>query len=56
VVIHALETELDGKPVEKNQVEVDGKKYAVYVGSRVSLAHQVRFTDPPPSWTIRSSA
>jgi len=46
VVIHALETELDGKPVEKNQVEVSGKKYAVYVGSRVSLAHQVQIHGP----------
>lgn len=46
VVIHALETELDGKPVEKNQVDVDGKKYAVYVGKRVSLAHQVQIHGP----------
>lgn len=46
VVIHALETELDGKPVEKNQVEVDGRKYAVYVGNRVSLAHQVQIHGP----------
>jgi carbonic anhydrase/acetyltransferase-like protein (isoleucine patch superfamily) len=46
VVIHALETELDGNPVEKNQVEVNGKKYAVYVGSRVSLAHQVQIHGP----------
>ena len=46
VVIHALETELDGKPVEKNQVEVNGKKYAVYVGNRVSLAHQVQIHGP----------
>lgn len=46
VVIHALETELDGKPVEKNLVEVDGKKYAVYVGKRVSLAHQVQIHGP----------
>jgi len=46
VVIHALETELDGKPVEKNQVEVNGKKYAVYVGNRVSLAHQVHIHGP----------
>lgn len=46
VVIHALETELDGKPVEKNQVEVSGKKYAVYVGNRVSLAHQVQIHGP----------
>lgn len=46
VVIHALETELDGKPVEKNLREVSGKKYAVYVGNRVSLAHQVQIHGP----------
>lgn len=46
VVIHALETELDGKPVEKNLMEVEGKKYAVYVGNRVSLAHQVQIHGP----------
>jgi len=46
VVIHALETEQDGKAVEKNQMEVDGKKYAVYVGKRVSLAHQVQIHGP----------
>ena len=42
VVIHALETEMNGQPVEKNLYSVGGKKYAVYVGSRVSLAHQVQ--------------
>ena len=46
VVIHALETEEHGKPVEKNLVQVDGKKYAVYVGNRVSLAHQVQIHGP----------
>ncbi len=46
VVIHALETEMNGQPIEKNQVEVDGKKYAVYVGNRVSLAHQVQIHGP----------
>ena len=46
VVIHALETEEHGKPVEKNLYEVDGRKYAVYVGSRVSLAHQVQVHGP----------
>ncbi len=46
VVIHALETEEHGKPVEKNLVEVGGKKYAVYVGNRVSLAHQVHIHGP----------
>lgn len=46
VVIHALETELDGEPVEKNLYEVAGCKYAVYVGNRVSLAHQVQIHGP----------
>ncbi len=46
VVIHALETEEHGKPLEKNQVEVGGNKYAVYVGNRVSLAHQVQIHGP----------
>lgn len=46
VVIHALETEEHGKPVEKNLYEVEGKKYAVYVGRRVSLAHQVQVHGP----------
>jgi carbonic anhydrase/acetyltransferase-like protein (isoleucine patch superfamily) len=46
VVIHALETEMGGKAVEKNLCEVEGKKYAVYIGSRVSLAHQVQIHGP----------
>lgn len=46
VVIHALETEMNGNPVEKNLFEVDGKKYGVYVGKKVSLAHQVQIHGP----------
>lgn len=46
VVLHGLETELKGTPVEKNLVEADGKRYAVYVGKRVSLAHQVQIHGP----------
>ena len=46
VVIHALETEDEGKPVDGNLYEVTGKKYAVYVGNRVSLAHQVHIHGP----------
>ncbi len=46
VVIHALETEMNGNPVEKNLYEVDGKKYGVFVGRRVSLAHQVQIHGP----------
>jgi len=46
VVIHALETEHDGHPVQSNLMEVDGEKYAVFVGRRVSLAHQVQIHGP----------
>jgi len=46
VVIHALETEMNGKTVEGNICTVDGKRYAVYVGRRVSLAHQVQIHGP----------
>jgi carbonic anhydrase/acetyltransferase-like protein (isoleucine patch superfamily) len=46
VIIHALETELQGKPVTENLYTVNGKEYAVYVGRRVSLAHQVHIHGP----------
>lgn len=46
VIIHALETFHQGHPVEKNLVEVNGKKYAVYIGNRVSLAHQAQIHGP----------
>ena len=46
VVLHALETFSHGAPVEKNLVEVDGKKYSVHVGERVSLAHQAQVHGP----------
>lgn len=46
VVVHALETTSEGKPVEKNLVSVGGKKYAVYVGKGVSLAHQSQVHGP----------
>jgi carbonic anhydrase len=46
VIIHALETEHNGHPVEKNRVTVEGKDYAVYIGKRVSLAHQVQIHGP----------
>lgn len=32
--------------LSKNLYEVDGRKYAVYVGSRVSLAHQAQIHGP----------
>jgi carbonic anhydrase/acetyltransferase-like protein (isoleucine patch superfamily) len=43
VVIHALETDLE---TGKNLIEVDNKKYAVYVGKGVSLAHQSQVHGP----------
>lgn len=46
VVLHALETFDKGKPIEKNLVTVDGKKYAVYIGAGVSLAHQSQVHGP----------
>ncbi len=47
VVVHALETSDEEKrPLEKNLVEVAGKKYAVYIGNRVSLAHQSQVHGP----------
>jgi carbonic anhydrase/acetyltransferase-like protein (isoleucine patch superfamily) len=46
VIIHALETEQNSIPVDKNLYEVDGRKFAVYVGERVSLAHQVQIHGP----------
>ncbi len=47
VVLHALETvDEEGEPIEKNLVEVDGKKYAVYIGENVSLAHQSQVHGP----------
>src|SRR4030065_2540387 len=46
VVIHGLETMEEGKEIAKNQVEVAGRKYSVYVGDRVSMAHQSQVHGP----------
>ena len=46
VVLHALETEAHGLPVPNRTYAVDGKQYAVYVGKRVSLAHQSQVHGP----------
>jgi carbonic anhydrase/acetyltransferase-like protein (isoleucine patch superfamily) len=46
VVIHALETIVDGVGQLQNTVEVDGARYAVYIGNRVSLAHQSQVHGP----------
>ena len=39
-VVHALETTQDGKSVPNRTYTVNGQEYAVYIGKRVSLAHQ----------------
>jgi len=46
VIIHALETQHQGHAIDKNLVEHNGKKCAVYVGKRVSLAHQAQIHGP----------
>lgn len=46
VVIHALETVEHGTPVPNRTYEVNGKQYAVYIGKRVSLAHQSQVHGP----------
>ena len=46
VVLHGLETIESGKEIPGNQVEANGKKYSVYVGKRVSMAHQSQVHGP----------
>jgi carbonic anhydrase/acetyltransferase-like protein (isoleucine patch superfamily) len=46
VVIHALETVEAGIPVPNRTFEVNGRAYAVYIGKRVSLAHQSQVHGP----------
>ena len=45
-VIHALETSEHGEEITGNLYEVNGKKYAVYIGARCSLAHQSQVHGP----------
>jgi carbonic anhydrase len=46
VVLHALETEVEGKLVPEAVVEVDGQYYGVHIANRVSLAHQCQVHGP----------
>lgn len=46
VVVHGLETFEDNHELMENEVEVDGKRYSVFVGNRVSLAHQSQVHGP----------
>jgi carbonic anhydrase/acetyltransferase-like protein (isoleucine patch superfamily) len=45
-VVHALETMEGGHEVSKNLFEVNGQKYAVYIGKNVSMAHQSQVHGP----------
>ncbi len=46
VVLHALETHVNGELVREAVVEVDGEFYGVYISDRVSLAHQCQVHGP----------
>ncbi len=46
VVIHALETHVNGELVPEAVVEVNGNFYGVYISERVSLAHQSQVHGP----------
>ncbi|MFQ5697660.1 MAG: carbonic anhydrase [Myxococcota bacterium] len=46
VVLHALETERGGQPVDANRYIVGGRAYGIYIGDRVSLAHQAQVHGP----------
>ena len=46
VVLHALETHVNGELVREAVVEVDGEFYGVHIGDRVSLAHQCQVHGP----------
>ena len=45
-VIHALETTKEGKAVPNRTYSVGGKDYAVWIGKRVSIAHQALVHGP----------
>jgi carbonic anhydrase/acetyltransferase-like protein (isoleucine patch superfamily) len=46
VVVHGLETFESGQELFENEVDMNGSKYSVYVGKRVSLAHQSQVHGP----------
>lgn len=46
VVLHALETHVNGEMVQEAVVEVEGNFYGVYISDRVSLAHQCQVHGP----------
>lgn len=46
VVVHALQTVSKDRPIQEARYSVGGKIYTVYVGERVSLAHQSQVHGP----------
>ncbi len=46
VVIHALETMHEGKPIPNRTFDVGGKAFAVHIGNYVSIAHQALVHGP----------
>lgn len=46
VVLHALETHINGVLIREAVVEVEGEYYGVYISPRVSLAHQCQVHGP----------
>ncbi|MBE9193087.1 carbonic anhydrase [Gloeocapsopsis crepidinum LEGE 06123] len=46
VVLHALETHINGELVREAVVEVEGEYYGVYISDHVSLAHQCQVHGP----------
>ena len=46
VVVHGLETFEGDHELPENEVEVNGKQYSVFIGNRVSLAHQSQVHGP----------
>jgi carbonic anhydrase len=46
VVVHGLETFEGDHELPENEVDVEGRKYSVYIGNRVSLAHQSQVHGP----------
>ena len=45
-VVHGLETFEGDHELPENEVEVEGKRYSVYIGNRVSVAHQSQVHGP----------
>ena len=46
VILHALKTFEKGRKIEQNLRTVEGNGYAIYIGRRVSLAHQCQIHGP----------